>query len=432
MDSQRAPTGALVITVGKEGQPHWEGKWRWQGKQFKRRLGRAWLEPSNGYGGKRRATRFEGWIRRAGSVPDGFLDEHAATQAMRAKIRAEIEREQTRAEERGIVPFEDVAREWLREGRSIRGWKPSTIRDYASLLNDEYDKPKKRGARPRARLMKRFRWEPIETISESDIRSFLRELDRTEGISPRSVNKHRFVLGAIFSHAIEHGYRQDNPIDGTSKRRESDRPELIVYSPEQVMAIAHETEQEQDLALIVVAAFSGLRLGELLALRWRDIRWSESAITVSGSYTQGIGTTSTKSRKARSVPLADQVGAVLAKLSERKEFVGQSDLVFVNENGFHVDPTTIRKRYRKALARAQKTDREIPSLRFHDLRHTFGSLLARSGVPVLDIQTYLGHANLRTTQIYLHHAPQKEAAARITAAFASESVEAVEEEPEVA
>jgi integrase len=433
MDSQRAPTGALVITVGKEGQPHWEGKWRWQGKQCKRRLGRAWLEPANGYSGKRRATRWPDWIRRTGSVPAGYLDEHAATRAMRAKIKHEIEREHSRAQQREVISFEQAARAWIHDGKRVKGWKGSTARDYEALLRDEDDRPAKRGRRPRARIMRRFGGRPIEAISEGEIRAFLQELDRSE-ISARSVNKHRAVLSAIFGHAIEHGWRESNPVERVPKRRQADPGELIVLSPEQVAAVAREAQTEQDLALIIVAAFSGLRMGELLALRWRDVRFSEQAIIVARAYTAGVGVSSPKSRKARSVPLADQPAAVLAKLGQREEFSGPDDLVFCTDSGQHLDPGVVRRRYKRALAKAQKRDRTIPTARFHDLRHAFGSQLASAGIPIRDIQEFMGHRDAATTAIYVHHVPKEDAARRLTAAFASEQIEEIEpeEEPEAA
>jgi integrase len=62
---------------------------------------------------------------------------------------------------------------------------------------------------------------------------------------------------------------------------------------------------------------------------------------------------------------------------------------------------------------------------FHDLRHTFGTLCARSGVPVREIQVYMGHAKLETTQIYMHHAPKHDAAQRLTTAFGGAEAEPV-------
>jgi integrase len=128
------------------------------------------------------------------------------------------------------------------------------------------------------------------------------------------------------AYAIEHGWRTDNPAESAPKRRESDPQELTVLSVEQLASVAREADDEQTRALIMTAGLTGLRMGELLALRWRDIAWEQRKLVVNRSYTQGIGTNSTKSRKSRSVPLSDQVGAVLDALSRREESLVLSGL----------------------------------------------------------------------------------------------------------
>ena len=108
--------------------------------------------------------------------------------------------------------------------------------------------------------------------------------------------------------------------------------------------------------------------------------------------------------------------------------------MFVNENGSHLDPSIVRKRYKRALERARQREGEIPVLRFHDLRHTFGSLLASGGVDLVSIKSYMGHANMSTTMIYLHHVSAKDAAEKLTRLFEEKQIEQIEEqeEPEAA
>ena len=383
------PKGALVVAVDKQGgEPFFEAKWRWQGKQKKKRLGRAWLEPANGYSGKRRRTRWERWITRAGSARDGYLSEPDAQRLMRRAIRAEIEKQEQREEVTSSLRFEDVAKEWLQQGRKIAGWKPSTERDYATLLRDEDDRPQKRGQAPRARIMKSFAGEPIDQISEPQIRSFLKDLDHE--VTSRTVNKHRQVLLSIFEYAVAEGLRQDNPVAALPKRREADPRELVVLSPDQVQAVAAEAQDEQTKALIIVAAFTGLRLGEILALRWLDVRFSEHALVVGRSYTAGIGPSVPKSGKARSVPLAEQP-AVRAEADRR------CNIGLRRSRLLHRERQLLGSRRRPAQVQASagegaEADREIPEARFHDLRHCFGSLLASAGIPMRDIQEFMGHA----------------------------------------
>jgi integrase len=108
-------------------------------------------------------------------------------------------------------------------------------------------------------------------------------------------------------------------------------------------------------------------MGELLALRWRDIDFTGRTIRVRASYYLGQLTTP-KSGKVRAVPMAPSVASVLAQLGQRENWVGHDDLVFAGVAGGYLDGSALRRRYKAALAAAG-----LRPLRFHDLRHTFGT-----------------------------------------------------------
>jgi integrase len=419
--------GALVVRAMQDGTPAWEAKWYDGARQVKRRLGRAWLVADDGsYSGSRRRTRWEGWLRRSGSPQDGYMSEEEAWAALR-RAQGLYAAQKARAQDTArMVRFEDAGDAWLRERAAVAGWKATTLRNYSAMLRDEEDAPKVRGRKPRARLMRVFGGKRIESITTADVRAFLRELDRDASIGPRSVNAHRQVLSMIFAYAVEQGWRDDNPVAAVPKRREHDERELIVYSPEQVQAIARKARDEQDAALIVAAAFSGLRLGELLELRRRDVRFAEQSIHVQRSYSAGLGVTTPKGRRGRSVPLAEQVAQVLARLSQRPDGTRPGDLVFARADGGHLDPTAVRRRYVEARNAAALEDGELPALRFHDLRHTFGSLAARQGLDLTWIKATMGHANVKTTMRYLHHRPHADDAARLSRAFGGSSEQVAE------
>ena len=90
-----------------------------------------------------------------------------------------------------------------------------------------------------------------------------------------------------------------------------------MFSPEEVWALVRAAGSEQDAAIFLTAAFTGLRRGELLALRWRDVDFAGSTIRVRASYAAGELTTP-KSGKVRSVPMAPDVAAALARLGHRE------------------------------------------------------------------------------------------------------------------
>ena len=116
----------------------------------------------------------------------------------------------------------------------------------------------------------------------------------------------------------------------------------------------------------------------------------------------------TKSHKVRSVPMIDQVLQVLDDLSQREMFTGSEHLVFPSSTGFYFDDARLRRRYKQALA-----DAGLDPMRFHDLRHTFGTIAVQA-FPLSDVKAFMGHADIQTTMIYVHHVPQHDAAERLS------------------
>lgn len=425
-----SPQGALVVRTYKE-TPYYEAKWRDpNGIQLKKRLGKAWLD--RGADG--------GWIPRRGRVRPGYLDERRAHLEM-ARVIKEIEdvRSRTTPEQRGAT-FDDAAASWLEYVQYEKRIKPTTLARYQSMLRQP-DKaslprtPKSGRNQPRsARIMREFGSRKLADISVGDVRRWLSSLDR-EDISARTVNVYRQVLHAIFEYAKREdsfGLRE-NPVAGTVKRpEEGDRP-VETFEPAEVWAIAeaarsslHRTRprygysdatnaewqriNDQDAALYVVAACTGMRLGELCALRWADVDLKGGFIVVSRAMSAGQEL-STKSRRMRPVPIAEQAGVELKRLAGRESHTARTDFVFCRPDGGSLDRTAVRKRFIKAQEEAGVRVR-----RFHDLRHTFGSLAIRE-FDLVAIKNMMGHAKLSTTERYLHTKPRPDDAAKLTDIF---------------
>ena len=160
----------------------------------------------------------------------------------------------------------------------------------------------------------------------------------------------------------------------------------------------------------LTAAFTGLRLGELLALRWEDVDFEADAIRVRRNYTAGREGTP-KSGRGRAVPMMEEVAHPLARIGRRERFVGDQDLVFCDPLGRHLAYKSLSRRYMDAPDRAN-----LRQLRFHDLRHTFGTHAIRHADP-REVMEWMGHADLATTQKYLAYKPRRDAARRLSAAF---------------
>ncbi len=169
---------------------------------------------------------------------------------------------------------------------------------------------------------------PATKVTTREVSAFLRGLDDS-GVSPRTVNKYRQMLSAIFNY----GRRADthslpaNPVEATTKRREPPPAVLDFYEPEEIETLAQSAadgwhrgpapahldaaeiawrrrEDLQDAELFRLAAYTGLRMGELLALRWEDIDLEARRLIVHRAVSAGVEGP-TKSWQARFIPLAD-------------------------------------------------------------------------------------------------------------------------------
>jgi len=116
--------------------------------------------------------------------------------------------------------------------------------------------------------------------------------------------------------------------------------------------------------------------------------------------------------------MVPQVAQTLARLLQRARFTRADDLVFPNEVGRWLDGSALRRRFKDAQTRA-----ELRPLRFHDLRHTFGTHGRASAESDRELQEWMGHADARTTARYAHYRPRKDAAHRLAQAFEPETVE---------
>ncbi len=367
----REPSGH-VFRVDRKRGPQWYAKYRLpDGRQLQRRIGPAWTErgrPATGYFTKRTA---EAWLREV-------LDE-----ARRGTLPGLVKTD---------VTFAAAAEEWLRYVEHDRDRKPSTIAGYRALL--------------RSQLIPEFGEKPIESITTPMIESWIGGVDR----SPATRTKALVLMHGIFKRARKLYGLPFNPVADVEKPPARQSGDIDVFSPEEVMALVRAAASEQDAAIYLTAAFTGLRRGELLALRWRDVDFSGQVIRVRASYAEGALTTP-KSGKVRSVPMAPDVAEALAKLGQRERWTGDDDLVFVGQAGGYLDGRALRRRYDSTLKRA-----ELRKLRFHDLRHTFGTrMIAKADIR--RVQEWMGHADIQTTVKYLHYAPREGDAALVAEAF---------------
>src|SRR3954453_18670889 len=366
-----------VFRVERKRGPVWYAKYRLgDGRQIQRKIGPAWTE--------------------RGRPPTGGFTKRGAEEWLRSVL------DQAR---RGTLPgmgrtgatFADAAAEYLRYIEHDRGRKPSTVRGYRSAIE--------------AHLLPVFGSMRLGSVTTSDIERWIATVDR----SARTRNKLIVLLHGIFVRARKvYGLRL-NPVIEVEKFPQQRSGDIEVYSPEEVWALVRAAVSSQDAAIYLTAAFTGLRRAEVIALRSRDVDFAGSAIRVRSSFAGGALTTP-KSGKVRSVPMAPEVASALAKLADRGRSAGDDDLVFVGVAGFYLDGSALRRRYDIAVKAAG-----IRPLRFHDLRHTFGTrMIAKADIR--RVQEWMGHADVKTTMKYLHYVPRADDAALVAEAFAIDVV----------
>jgi integrase len=250
----------------------------------------------------------------------------------------------------------------------------------------------------------------LEQVTPAVIDAWRSELVTEGRLSNRSVNKLLTILHGIFERARRTYRLPINPVAEVEKQPRHRRVSIDVYDTEEILALVRAADSAQDGAIFLTAAFTGLRMGELLALRWRDVDFELQAIRVRASYTHRQLDTP-KNRTGRTVPMIEPVGQALARLSQRGRFIRADDLVFAGVTGDHLDDSALRRRYKSARDAAG-----LRPLRFHDLRHTFGTHAIRTADP-RELQEWMGHADFATTEIYLSYKPRAEAAKRLAQAF---------------
>jgi integrase len=171
---------------------------------------------------------------------------------------------------------------------------------------------------------------------------------------------------------------------------------------------------EVERVLYLTAAMTGMRQGELLALRWMDVDWTAHRVRVRRNFVRGKFGTPKSKRSSRSIPLANDVARELELLFQASSYQADEDLVFAHpHSGNPIDRSRLLKRFKAALKRAG-----VREVRFHDLRHTFGTRMAAAGVPMRTLQEWMGHRDFKTTLIYADYAPAANEAELVNAAFA--------------
>lgn len=384
--SARRPrgTGSLLIRRDQAGGELWYGKWRSGDEQLKRRIGPK-RDPATGEG----LTRTEA----------------------EAQLRGLMGTVRLRGNGGGRVTVAEAG-QLLLERLETKGLRRTTLATYESHI--------------RVHLVPFFAKQRVDRIGRREIEAFIRFMARS-GRSTKTTLNAVGVLHSIFELARREGWVVANPCTLVDKpQAPPSDPDIRFLEPEDIEALLRAVPDDDlgrvERRMYLAAAMTGMRQGELLGLRWRDVDWSARRVRVRRAYVRGEFGPPKSKRSSRSVPLADRLAGELDLLHQETLWRGDDDLVFAHPHtGKPIDRSKLLKRFKAALASGG-----VREVRFHDLRHTFGTRMAAQGVPMRTLQKMLGHRDFKTTLIYADYTPNAHEAEWVEAAFALPPVVEVE------
>lgn len=394
----RYGSGTLVKRAGPNGDT-WIAKWRDGGRQVQRGLGFVHSKKHP-----------DGLTRAEAENALGKLREVVAV--TRAAEREAEERRRAEAQRHSAAQVGEA----LIDAKRAAGRKPSTIESYSHWL--------------RIHIIDFFGPMPVAEITRDDVRAFSAALER-KGLAPKSRANALGVLHSLIEYAIDEGWATgENPVKRVAKPSlAATDPDIHFLDAEEVEALLRAVPDDRlgrvERVMYVTAAMTGMRQGELLGLRWRDVDWTAQRIRVRRAFVRGEFGTPKSKRSSRSVPLASRVAGELELLFQDSAYKGDDDLVFAHPaTGNPIDRSKLLKRFKAALRRA-----DVRAVRFHDLRHTFGTRMAAQGVPMRVLQELMGHRDFKTTLIYADYAPSEREAEWVELAFRPAAPAAIEPRP---
>jgi integrase len=302
------------------------------------------------------------------------------------------------------VTFEQYSQLWLKQHAEVE-LKPSTVASYRQLL--------------RLYVLPEFGALQVTAIDRGRVKAFLGEWSAKGDLSRNTLRLMLCTLRVVLNHAVEDGVIEHNPAEKLGRFTKTVKPshqaEAMTRSEAEAFLMSAAELCPDYHPLFLMAFRAGLRKGELLAVRWGDIQFgateddSNRYIFVQRNFVQGKFTTP-KSKKSRRVDLSRELRRTLLELRDKRMLEAMmagrpsiaEDLVFPSKAGTVIDPNNlVHYQFLPCLEHAG-----LRRFRFHDLRHTFGSLLIQDGASLAYVKDQMGHSSIQiTVDTYGHLIP---------------------------
>lgn len=296
--------------------------------------------------------------------------------------------------DREPVLFQNYAEVWMESIHSSRS--TSTSERYRDIL--------------RQHILPEIGTLPLTKIARVDIRRVLQRVQK-KGLSYSSVRLTRDVLSGVLGCAVDDELIDSNPVAHVLKRMGMEKkkktlPKTLTPQEVKIFLQACRENYPEHTTLFLCAFRTGLRMGELLALQWGDIDWNRNIIQVERSFRRGrVGRT--KTSRSRQVDMSDQLRqALLHLLTLRKREglqagLGEEVPWIFHRNGQPMPQNSLRNIFKRILKKAG-----MSQMRFHEIRHTFASLLLTNGETPVYVKEQMGHTSIQiTVDIYGHLIP---------------------------
>ncbi|MDM7994330.1 MAG: tyrosine-type recombinase/integrase [Acidobacteriota bacterium] len=298
--------------------------------------------------------------------------------------------------------FEEFAEHYKTVQLIPEKYKPSTYKGYCSILS-----------RHLLPALKNF---PMASITAADINEMVARVLKKD--SRNTVRNILNLLRKMFSKAVAEGYVKFSPMQGVERPRISRDQKGRALKPEEITALLDHCDDDGQL-MILTALLTGMRRGEQFGLGWEHVDFDKNVIKVRRALYWKFGKSHNKQdgeagyvfvepkskHSIRDIDLSPMLRKELLALYMRSDKTG---LVFHTEKGTPINPDNVVSRKFKPAVEAAK----IGKVRWHDLRHTFGSIKIAQGENPFYVQKQMGHSSIQITfDIYGHQLEERKPAA---------------------
>jgi integrase len=347
------------------------------------------------------------FIHKNGKIVSKMIGEKRLAETFAAQLRKKMLAGELKLDQQKTPRFDEYAKHYI-ENHAQNVTKEYTWKGYQRLLDSDI-----------LPVLGNLR---LDEVTRSDVKQLLISKQR-KGLRNGTVTNIKNVISAIFSLALEEEKVTANPATGVMKyiRKPEERNKPKFLTKEQAATLLdYVYHNHARFYPVLLCAFrTGMRMGELMGLAWEDINFEANLIQVRRSYSH-ITFSSPKNRRCRFIDMSE--GLKDALLSHQSKLMQQYSkklpvttlpknfgadnkirLAFPRADGMPIDLDNFRRngRFYKILK-----DANVPDIRFHDIRHTFASLLLQQGEPMHYVKEQMGHASIKTTvDVYGHITP---------------------------